>query len=436
MKKLTGSLGSVWFWSVISAAFIGPGTVTTAASAGSAHGMQLLWALLYSTLACWLLQEGAARIPIATGYSLGEAIALRFKGPRSRLWRYLLAGVIILGGVAYQAGNLLGALAGAELLASGLGQAGVLLIGLLCGALLWTGRTRFIARVLGTIVFGMGLAFIGIAAGLPLPTGEVSRGLLLPQLPPGSGWLVIGLIGTTIVPYNLFLGSGLTHGQSLSRMRTGLAGAILLGGLISMAILVAGTAVPAPFSFAGLATVLEGRLGQMGASGLGFGLLAAGFSSSITAPWAAAVTASSLFGQQQKGWHPQGRWFRFVWGGVLLSGLAFALTGIKPVPAIVLAQALNGLLLPLVAIFLLLMLYDPRLMPAAHISGAWHRGLMLLVVGLSLLLGLTRLLKAAAAGLGYGWLSGAGALRVATGLALLGTLGLAGLVARRLRQGR
>ena len=54
-------LGGVLFWSVISAAFIGPGTVTTAAAAGAGHGLTLLWALVFSTLACIVLQEAGGK---------------------------------------------------------------------------------------------------------------------------------------------------------------------------------------------------------------------------------------------------------------------------------------------------------------------------------------------------------------------------------------
>ena len=75
MKRIT----TILFWSVISAAFIGPGTVTTAASAGASHGFQLLWALVFSTLACVVLQEAAARISIVSGKNLGEALKERYK---------------------------------------------------------------------------------------------------------------------------------------------------------------------------------------------------------------------------------------------------------------------------------------------------------------------------------------------------------------------
>ena len=42
---------SVVLWSVISAAFIGPGTITTAVTAGASFQLGLLWAVVFATLA-------------------------------------------------------------------------------------------------------------------------------------------------------------------------------------------------------------------------------------------------------------------------------------------------------------------------------------------------------------------------------------------------
>ena len=67
-------LASILVWSAISAAFIGPGTVTTAARAGAGFGLALLWAVVFSTAACFLLQEASARVTIATGRPLGQVI--------------------------------------------------------------------------------------------------------------------------------------------------------------------------------------------------------------------------------------------------------------------------------------------------------------------------------------------------------------------------
>ncbi|RLD51406.1 MAG: divalent metal cation transporter, partial [Bacteroidetes bacterium] len=63
---------SILFWSVVSAAFIGPGTVTTATKAGVYYNFQLLWALVFSTFATLLLQEASARLTIRSQMNLGE----------------------------------------------------------------------------------------------------------------------------------------------------------------------------------------------------------------------------------------------------------------------------------------------------------------------------------------------------------------------------
>ena len=53
---LSNRLANIILWSVIAAAFIGPGTVTTAGKAGATYGVSLIWALVFSTIATILLQ--------------------------------------------------------------------------------------------------------------------------------------------------------------------------------------------------------------------------------------------------------------------------------------------------------------------------------------------------------------------------------------------
>ena len=108
---------NILFWSVISAAFIGPGTITTASRAGAEFGFSLLWALVFSTIACLVLQEAVARITIYSGRSLGEAIYIRYKKSSSQtVILVLIIGAIILGSAAYETGNILGAVAGLQFL--------------------------------------------------------------------------------------------------------------------------------------------------------------------------------------------------------------------------------------------------------------------------------------------------------------------------------
>ncbi|MCB1055582.1 MAG: divalent metal cation transporter, partial [Acidobacteria bacterium] len=365
-------LWSVLLWSVIAAAFIGPGTVTTSAAAGHAHGLELLWALAFSTVACLVLQEASARLTAISGYDLGQALRRRYHGGlRGLLVLLLVLGAIVVGCAAYEAGNILGGVAGARL---GLDwPASWLTLGCaaLAAALLWPGRPAGVAKAMSLLVAIMGVAFLVTAFALGPDLGQLAAGFFIPRLPAGSGLLVLGLVGTTVVPYNLFLGSGLARGQELRSMRFGLSVSVVLGGLISMAVVVVGTAVVGEFSFEQLAAVLAERFGSSGRWLLAIGLFAAGLSSAITAPLAAALTARSLFAETDDSgpWRLTGWRFRAVWGGVLLAGVVFGLSGLRPIPVIVLAQALNGLLLPLVAVFLLLAVNDRRLMRSEGLNG-------------------------------------------------------------------
>jgi Mn2+/Fe2+ NRAMP family transporter len=430
---------SVLFWSVIAAAFIGPGTVTTAAAAGAGFQYSLLWALAFSTIACLLLQESSARVTIVSGRDLGQALRERYSAHSfGRLLLLLICGAVLFGCAAYEAGNILGGVAGAKL-GTGLGTR--TLTGI-CGAgtaiLLGLGAPRTIARLLGLLVAVMGIAFFFTAWRLLPDPVLLLQGTLLPSLPSGSGILVLGLVGTTVVPYNLFLGSGLARGQSLAELRFGLTVAVLLGGLISMSIVIVGAAVSGTFSFEALAGLLDERLGGWARSLLAIGLFGAGLSSAVTAPLAAAVTARSLFADggenEDMAWGSRAWRFRAVWVSVLAVGLGFGLAGVKPIPAILLAQALNGLLLPLVSVFLLMAVNDRRLMGGDGINGALANLLMAVVVGVTFLLGFSGIARAVTAALGMPPPGEALLLLGGTALALLASWPLWRAVRRCRRQ--
>ena len=421
------------FWSVLAAAFIGPGTVTTAAKAGASFGAQLLWALTFSTFACLLLQEASARLTIATGHSLAEALRNRYSGAGGALILVLVLGAVVLGCAAYEAGNILGAVAGARLAWPVTPAILTGILGLAAGILLWLGSPRTVALVLSVLVALMGCVFAVTAWQLKPDLDALLRGAWVPSLPAGSGVLALGLVGTTVVPYNLFLGSGLARGQKLSEMRFGLTVAIVLGGLISMAVLVVGTAVVGEFGFAALARVLEERLGSWSGPLFAAGLFAAGFSSAVTAPLAAALTARGLFASagREKAWGHRGWHYRGVWLAVLGTGVTFGLVGASPIPVILLAQAFNGVLLPFIAVFLLLAVNDRQLMGDEFLNGLWANLASALVVVVSLALGLTNVARAGARALDMEAPPEGALLVFSLGVALL----LAIPVARQVRAG-
>ncbi|MCG8461161.1 MAG: divalent metal cation transporter [Holophagales bacterium] len=419
-------LFAVLIGGVIAAAFLGPGTVATAASAGAAHGFELLWALAFATIACFVLQEGAARLAIGSGATLAEALRRRYQGSW-RAWAVLALVLlaIVLGCAAYEAGNILGGVAGAQLASGWDRNELTLFCGGVAAALLWLGSTRVVASVLGALVALMGVAFLVTATGLGPSPGRLVSGLL-PSFPSASGLLVLGLVGTTVVPYNLFLGSGLARdpdssdGDETARMRFGLAVAIGLGGLVSMAVLVVGSAVAGPFSFEALGGVLGRELGPWAVKAFGWGLLAAGFSSAITAPWAAAITARGLFarGPDDRRWADHAWRFRGVWIAVLATGLAFGLADVRPVPVILVAQAANGVLLPFVAVFLFLEMNDRQHL-GRHANGPVANLVMAGVTLLAIPLGVRGLLRALATVSGTPAVAEGPALAAASAVALV-----------------
>jgi len=346
---MKGKFASILFWMVIAAAFIGPGTVTVTAASGAGYGYSLLWALLFSTFACLVLQESAARVSITSGKNLGELVLYRFK---SKKMAWFLAISVFLGCAAYEAGNILGSISGLALILVGINPAiFTIIIVTVAMTVLWLGNINTVANIMGMVVALMGFTFLIVGLSTPIDWGELAQGMFVPSFPEGGILLTLGLVGTTIVPYNIFMGSGLAKGQDVRSMRFGLTIAVLLGGLISMGIVLVGTSIVGEFNFTNLANSLEATHGKWMAIVFAIGLFAAGFTSSITAPLAAAITLKSVSSGDDS-WSEKGNKYRMAWGFILLTGLVFGVTGVKPIPVIILAQAANGLILPVLAIFL------------------------------------------------------------------------------------
>jgi len=381
--SLRSGLGSVLFWSVISAAFIGPGSVTACAKAGSQFGLDLLWVLTFATLGTVWLQEAAARITIATGNDLGQVITQTYTGTKGKWVAWSLFLAIFLGCAAYQAGNILGAVSGLALLTGASVPTLTVGIGLACILLLWVGSTQSLANFLGIIVFAMGGAFVYVAFGAPVTPTELTTALVVPNFPSGSLLLINSLIGTTIVPYNLFFGSSIVPGQSLSEMRLGIWVAVILGGIISVVLLLAGLLIPGDFSYPHMAQVLTDRLGTWAGSLFAFGLFAAGLASSITAPLAAAVTAQSLLGVPKNS-----PIYRGIWLVVMLTGLMVGLSNVNTIDVIVAVQAINGILLPFVTIFLFAAVNNRALLGNTYCNSLAQNIAMGLVVLVTAILGL------------------------------------------------
>lgn len=389
-RKGMFNISQVIFWSAISAAFIGPGTVTTALKAGANFQLDLLWAVIFSIISCMVLQEAASRITIASGLTLGEAIQQKYSGTKRINLKDIISAGVIFGCIAYQAGNLTGASEAVQLF-SILSKEWILFIIAITSALLmWKGNIRHITNTLGLLVAIMAILFAFLAFQSGITVHQVFMSSFRPKIPINSSVLVIGLIGTTIVPYNLFLGSGLSRGKDLKSTRNGLIPAIAIGGLITICILFTGTLLDINFDFKAISETFKIHLGDFGTYAFAIGLFAAGFTSGITAPFAAAITAQSAVMKK----HDPGKLsFRMTWAIVLCVGLFFSLTNYHPVTLILIAQALNGLILPFVAVSVYLVLNDKNIVPERYANGKVYNLITLAVVGFTIFLGLNYLMN-------------------------------------------
>lgn len=382
---------------LVAAAFIGPGTLTACTLAGANTGYDLLWALVFAVFATIVFQEMAARLGLISQQGLGEAIRGQLQHPVVRIAAIVLViAAIGIGNAAYEAGNITGAVLGMQALAGNwsleLSFATLnlwpLVLGLLSFGLLWVGNFKLLERLLIGLVVLMGLVFLVTAIVLRPPLGEVFSGFV-PRFS-GTPWLtVLALIGTTVVPYNLFLHASSVRekykdASQLSDLRKENATAILLGGFISMCIVVtSATAFHASGIQVGnaaqMATQLEPLLGSWATGLMGLGLFAAGLSSAITAPLAASYALKGVLG-----WEGGIRSLRFrtVWMVILVLGTLFAMLGYSPLELIQLAQVANGLLLPVIALFLLVMVNRKKLL-ANYVNTTVQNvlaGLVMLVV--------------------------------------------------------
>jgi Mn2+/Fe2+ NRAMP family transporter len=160
-----------------------------------------------------------------------------------------------------------------------------------------------------------------------------------------------------VVPYNLFLHASLVKEKwkqksDLIYARKDTLISIILGGVVSMSIIIAAAAINGESIENGgdLAKGLEPLYGSFAKYILGLGLFAAGITSAITAPLAASYVANSCFG-----WKAGLKNIKFsiVWSSILFFGVLFSSLQFSPIEIIKFAQVANGILLPIIALFLL-----------------------------------------------------------------------------------
>jgi len=383
---------------LIAAAFIGPGTVTLCTIAGASFGYSLIWAIILSTFSTIVLQEMSLRIGLVTRMNLAEVIRASIKSVLlNRFIILLIISSILIGNAAYEAGNITGASLGISAIINNQSvNYFPILIGLIAFIILYQGNYKILERSLISLVLLMSISFFITAIMTKPDITNMLNGIFKPKVNSDNLLIILGLIGTTVVPYNIFLHSSLVsekwnsiHKLRVARLESFIS--ILLGGLISLSIIITAASVTNQniTGVIDLAEGLEPLYGKFAIYFLGIGLFASGITSSITAPLAAAYVAKSCFG-----WNDslKSKRFRMVWIFILIIGVSASMVNINPIEIIKFAQFSNSLLLPIIAIILLWLINNKNIISSEY-NYRYQNVLGIFIVIISLILGVKGLIS-------------------------------------------
>ena len=390
---------------IIAAAFIGPGTVTVCTLAGVKFGYALLWAMLVSVVVTIILQLMVVRIGVVAQKDVSDVIKTEIKNP---IFNVILIGLVLIaifmGNAAYEAGNISGGILGLETLFGKLEwtmgnftlNGYSLLIGLIAFIILRIGDYKFLERFFVTLVLLMSISFLLTAILTKPDILEMLKGMIIPTVTSENILTIIALVGTTVVPYNLFLHSSLVKekwksASELSLAKSDTVVAILIGGLVSISIIISAAANQSieVLNAVDLAESLKPLYGNLAKYLLSIGLFAAGITSAITAPLAAAYVVRGCLGWKTD---RKDKRFKWVWGIVLLLGVVFSTIGFKPIEIIKFAQIANGLLLPIIAGILLWMVNQKSILKD-HVNSKLQNVIGFVIVLFALFLGIKGILS-------------------------------------------
>ena len=377
---------------LIAAAFIGPGTVTLCTIAGASFGYSLIWAIILSIFSTIVLQEMSLRIGLITKMNLAQVIRINIKSKfLNRLLLILIISSILIGNAAYEAGNITGASLGISAILNSQSINYIpVFIGLIAFMVLYQGDYKVLERSLVFLVLIMSISFFITAIITKPDINALINGVITPKIDSNNLTIILGLIGTTVVPYNLFLHSSLVSEKwnSVNKLKVARFESffsILIGGVVSLSIIITAASVNNKDvnGVIDLAKGLEPLYGNFAIYFLGIGLFASGITSSITAPLAAAYVAKSCFGWKDS--LKSGK-FRAIWIIILIIGVLVSMVKINPIEIIKFAQFSNSLLLPIIAIILLWLINNKNIISSKY-SYRYQNILGFFIVIISLILG-------------------------------------------------
>lgn len=355
-KEYMASLGP---GAIMAASIIGPGTVTTASTQGASYGYTSLWLILVSCVIAYFFQEPGSRIAI--GLNKDMMIGIReHKGKKTAILLYV---VVLVGSLAFQAGNVSGATMALTYFFPGTSAVMWAVAISAVGCIIYlANKFSLVENVNQILIILMVLAFVITAFASGPSIGDLFTEGFSFHIPGGNATLALSLLATTVCP-NLVLGfSAFTlakYGKvddpvrAIKMSNFGLGFNMGVAFFITSAIVVCAGTVLHPqgitISSAGeMAGQLVPILGRFAGAFFALGLFAAAFSSVLYHITLQERLLPKALGLDP---NPKATHNRVITAVVLLVPiLIIAISGSSPVSLIITAQALNGFALPLVFI--------------------------------------------------------------------------------------
>jgi len=346
------------------------GGVTTYSSVGAQFGYSLLWLLLVASIGLGVIQEMCSRMGLVTGQGLSDLIRERF-GVR---WTILAMVVLIIANGTNVVAEYAGIAASVELL----GVPRIISVPLAALAV-WTLVVFFSYRFVERVLFVLVLAFLAypISVFILKPDWPVVMSGFIPSIPTSPSALVfaLALVGTTITPYLLFYMQASVVDKGVDRQSTTYArvdvflGAALAGLFAFFIIIVTGTVLyPAGIQVSSAEAAAQALVPLAGASaGLLFaiGLCGASLLGAVVMPLSTSYAICEAFGWESgisKNFREAPVFMSLFTLLLVLGAVVVLIPGISLIPLIISAQIANGILLPIVLIFIVKLATDRRLM--------------------------------------------------------------------------
>jgi NRAMP (natural resistance-associated macrophage protein)-like metal ion transporter len=375
------------------------GGIATYSTVGAQYGYGLLWMMLIITVSLAVVQEMCARMGAATGKGLSDLIRERF-GVRGAAFAML---TLLVANTLTTISEFAGIAAALELF----GVTKYISVPVAAVAV-WYLVTRGTYEHVEKVFLAMTLAFFAypIAAVLAHPSwGDVLKSTFVPTFHWQTTYLLlfVGTVGTTITPYmQLYIQSSVAEkGVTMDRYRGERADAYfgaVFGNVISAFIIIAcGATIFVASGGKGMiintadqaARALAPLLGPYAPILFGIGLLGASLLAAAVLPLSTAYSICESFGFE----HGVSYSFReapifhsLFTGMIALGALVALIPGLPLIQLLIVVQVVNGMLLPILLIYILRLVNDRRLM-GRHTNGpvqnviAW--GTTILLIGLS-----------------------------------------------------